>query len=122
MKTETGKGEATVKDYSLIDETNENGPRNDGTKDVDVPYDFEFKVLENGAELANEFSPAQLLDLANARLKSSANSAARQKAIAKFAQDPNSQAAIRERMIKDAVKYGKTAEQAAAFVDSLLNS
>jgi hypothetical protein len=113
MKTETGKGEATVKDFS---------EGKDGSLEVTLSYDFSFNVLETSAELANEFSPAQLLDLANARIKSTANSGARQKAIAPYAQDPNSQAAIRERLIKDAVKYGKSQEQAVAFVDSLLNA
>lgn len=120
MKTETGTATANVKDYSLVDPNNPKGPRNDGSKEVEVPYSFEYKVLENAAELANEFSPAQLLDLANARIKSTANSGARQKAIAPFAQDPDSVAAIRERMIKDAMKAGKTREVAEKFVDSLL--
>src|SRR4051812_25763588 len=113
MITEKAEGKETVRDYS-------NGA--DGSKSVEVPYEFEYKVLETPAELANEFSPAQLLDLANARLKSTANSGARQKAIAPFAQDPNSVGAIRERMVKDAMKIGKTKEQAEAFVDSLLNA
>jgi hypothetical protein len=122
MKTETGSANATVKDFSLIDPTNENGPRNDGSNEVEVPYTFSYNILENDTELRNEFSPKDLLDLGNARLKSSANSAARQKAIAPYAQDPNSQGAIRERMVKDAMKLGKTKEQAEAFVDSLLNA
>lgn len=113
MKTETAKATATVGDYS---------EGKDGSLKVDVDYEFTFNVLENAAELANEFSPAQLLDLANARIKSTANSGARQKAIAPYAQDPNSQAAIRERLIKDAVKLGKSLEVATAFVDSMLNA
>jgi hypothetical protein len=122
MKTETGKGEAAVKDFSLVDANVPDGPRNDGSRDVEVPYTFDYKVLENAAELANEFSPAQLLDLANARLKSTANSGARQKAIAPYAQDPNSIDAIRERIIKDAMKAGKTREKAETFADSLLSA
>jgi hypothetical protein len=122
MKTENGKGEAAVKDFSLVDASNPDGPRNDGSTEVEVPYTFEYKVLENDSELRNEFSNAQLLDLANARLKSTANSGARQKAIAPYAQDPNSNAAIRERIIKDAMKAGKSREKAETFADSLLNS
>jgi hypothetical protein len=113
MKKENASGEATVKDYS-------NGA--DGSKEVTVPYTFEYDVLENATELADKFAPADLLTLANARLKSTANSGARQKAIAPYAQDPNSPAAIRESMIKDAMKLGKTKEQATAFVDSLMAS
>lgn len=113
MKSESGKSTAVVKDFS-------NGQ--DGSKEVEVPYEFDYNVLENGVELANEFAPAELLALANARVKSTANSAARQKAIAPFAQDPNSEAAIRDRMVKDAMKLGKTKEQAEAFVDSLLSA
>lgn len=113
MKQETGKASATVKDYS---------DGKDGSTEVDVPYEFSYDVLENAQELANQFSPAELLSLANARIKSTANSGARQKAIAPFAQDPNSVGAVRERMVKDAMKLGKTREQSEAFVDSLLNA
>jgi hypothetical protein len=110
MKQEKGEATATVKDFS-------NGQ--DGSKEVDVPYSFEYNVLENAQELANEFSPAKLLELANARIKSTANSAARQKAVSPYAQDPDAPAAIRERMIKDAMKAGKSREIAEKFVDSL---
>lgn len=113
MLNQKADGVATVADYS---------DGKDGSTQVEVPYSFEYKVLENAAELANEFSPAQLLDLANARVKSTANSGARQKAIAPYAQDPNSNAAIRERMIKDAMKLGKSKDAAESFVDSLLNA
>lgn len=113
MKSETAKASATVKDYS---------DGKDGSLEVEVPYEFNYEVLENEAELRNEFSVTQLLDLANARKKSTANSGARQKAIAPYAQDPNSVDAIRERMVKDAMKLNKTREQAEAFVDSLLQA
>ncbi|SRR5258708_27694118 len=113
MKTEKADGKATVQDFS-------NG--SDGSKSVEVEYSFEYNILENATELSNEFAPAELLALANARVKSTANSGARQKAIAPYAQDPNSTPAIRERMVKDAMKLGKTKEQAEAFVDSLLNA
>ena len=113
MKTEKGTGTAVVKDFS---------EGRNGSTEVEVPYEYEFQILETAAELANEFSPSQLLDLGNARKKSSANSAARQAAIAPYAQDPNSPDAIRERMVKDAMKLKKTREQAEAFVDSLLSA
>jgi len=113
MKHENGSGEATVKDFS-------NGA--DGSKEVTVSYTFEYDVLETTTEMSEKFAPADLINLANARLKSTANSGARQKAIAPYAQDPNSPAAIRESMIKDAMKLGKTKEQATAFVDSLMAS
>ena len=110
-KKENGSGEATVKDFS-------NGK--DGSTEVTVPYTFEYDVLETAAELAEKFAPADLIALANARLKSTANSGARQKAVAPYAQDPNSPAAIREDMIKNAMKLGKSKEAATAFVDSLM--
>ena len=106
-------GKATVKDFS-------NGK--DGSTEVEVPYSYEYSELETDDELRREFAPNKLLELANARLKSTANSAARQSAISEYAQDPNSPAAIRETLIKNAVKIGKTLEQATAFVDSLFAS
>ncbi len=114
MKTETvSDAKATVRDFS---------EDKDGSKEVDVTYSYEYPVLENDVELRQKFAPDDLLSLANARLKSTANSAARQNAIKDYAQDPNSPAAIRENMIKNAVKIGKTLEQATAFVDSLFAS
>jgi hypothetical protein len=114
MKKETvNDASATVKDFS---------DGKDGSTEVDLKYSYEYDVLENATELAQKFAPDDLLNLANARLKSTANSAARQKAIAPFAQDPNSPAAIRENLIKNVVKTGKSLEQATAFVDSLYAS
>ena len=113
MKSEKADGKAVVKDFST---------GADGSLEVEVPYSYEYNILENDTELRNEFSPKDLLDLANARLKSTANSGARQKAISPYAQDPNAPAAIRERMVKDAMKLGKTKEAAEAFVDSLLSA
>lgn len=114
MKKETvSDASATVKDFS-------NGQ--DGSKEVDLTYSYDYDVLENDTEVREKFSPEGLRDLCNARLKSTANSAARQKAIAPYAQDPNSPAAIRENLIKNAMKIGKTLEQATAFVDSLFAS
>lgn len=113
MKSATGESTATVKDFS-------NGQN--GSKEVDVPYTFTYDVLETMVEVQNEFSPADLIALANARKKSTANSTERQKATKPYAQDPDSQDAIRERMIKDAIKAGKSRETAEKFVDSLLAS
>lgn len=113
MKTENATAKAEVADYSA---------GQDGSKKVSVDYTYEFDILESQDELKEKFSPADLLSLANARLKSIANSGARQKAIAPYAQDPNSPAALRETMIKTAEKMGKTREQAETFVDSLLTS
>jgi hypothetical protein len=114
MKKETvSDASATVKDFS---------EGKDGSKEVDLKYTYEYDVLENDTELRQKFAPDDLLALANARLKSTANSAARQKAIAPYAQDPNSPAAIRENLIKNVVKTGKTQAQAEAFVDSLYAS
>jgi len=112
-KKETATATATVKDFS-------NGK--DGSLEVEVPYTYEYDILENEAELRNEFSPTDLLQLGNARKKATANSTARQKAVAPFAQDPDSMPAIREQMIKSAIKAGKSRETAEKFVDSLLNS
>ncbi len=122
MKKQNESGKATVKDFSLVDANVPDGPRNDGTKEVDVEYSYEYDELETREELDKKFSESDLIDLANARLKSTANSGARQKAIAPYAQDPNAPAAVKERMIKDAMKLGKTREVAEQFVDSLLGA
>lgn len=113
MKTENAKGTATVKDYS-------NGQ--DGSKEVEVPYDFEYEVYENRADVDKVFSEVDVCALATARSKSIANASARTKATKPYAQDPNSDAAIREDMIKAAMRGKKTREQAEKWVDSLLAS
>ncbi len=113
MKNLNAATTATVNDYS---------DGKDGSLEVEVPYSYDYVEIENETELKQEFSIAQLIDLANGRKKSSANSAARAKAIAPFAQDPNSVAAVRDRMVKDAMKLGKSKEQAESFVDSLLSA
>lgn len=118
MKKETGTGTAEVQDFSK----NEDGTEKDGSTNVTVNYNFDYEVLESRAELDEKYSTSDLIALANARLKSSANSGERQKAIAPYAQNPNSDAAIRERMIKDAMKLGQSKEQATTFIDSLLAS
>ncbi len=113
MKHETETGKAEVGDFS-------NGA--DGSTKVTVDYNYDYDVIETPEELNKEFSEKDLIGLANARLKSTANSGARQKAIAPYAQDPNAPGAVKERMIKDAMKLGKTREVAEQFVDSLLGA
>lgn len=112
MRIEKAEGEATVKDFS--------GGK-DGSTNVDVKYPYEFKIFETKADVDKEYSENDLIALANAREKATANSGARQKAVAPYAQDPNSPAAMREALIKQVLKMHKnmTDEQAAAFVDSL---
>lgn len=122
MKKQSETGKATVKDFSLVDASVPDGPRNDGSKEVDVDYSYDYDEIETAEELNKEFSEKDLIALANARLKSTANSSARQKAIAPYAQDPNAPAAVKERMIKDAMKLGKSREVAEQFVDSLLGA
>ena len=113
MKILKADGKATVKDFS---------DGKDGSTEVDVLYSYEYVELDTAAEVSEKFAPEALRDLCNARLKSTANSGARQAAISPYAQDPNSPAAIRENLIKNAMKLGKTEAQATAFVDSLFAS
>jgi hypothetical protein len=110
MKSESAAGTATVKDYS---------EGKDGSNEIDVPYKFDFDVYENITEVNKDFSEKDLCGLATARSKSSANAAARTKAIKPYAQDPNSAEAVREELIKSAMKMKKTREQAERWVDSL---
>jgi len=112
MKNETAEGKATVADFS-------NGK--DGSTEIEVSYSFDYKEYESLAEVQEQFSNAELVNLANQRTKGTANSGARQKAIAPYAQDPKSRAAVREQMIKLAMSQGKTKEVAEKFVDSLLS-
>jgi hypothetical protein len=102
MKSESAAGTATVKDYS---------EGKDGSNEIDVPYKFDFDVYENITEVNKDFSEKDLCGLANA--------AARTKAIKPYAQDPNSAEAVREELIKSAMKMKKTREQAERWVDSL---
>ena len=113
MKKEAGNGNATVKDFS---------EGKDGKTEVDVPYTYEFDSYENIAEVNKDFSEKDLCELATARSKSSANSVARTRAIKPYAQDPNSAEAVREELIKSAMKMKKTREQAERWVDSLAAS
>lgn len=93
-----------------------------GTTTLDVPYEFTYDILENDSELREKFSPADLLKLANQRLKQTANSSARSKAVAPYAQDPSSPDAVRERMIKDMVSQGIPEDVATSQIDALLAS
>ena len=116
MKNLSDTGKATVADFSTT-----NGVTKDGSTNVEVSYSYEFVELETASELAEKFSPEALRDLANARLKSTANSGARQKAIAQYTQDPNSPAATRERVIKDMAKIfpNKSREELVMYLDSI---
>jgi len=106
------KAVATVKDFS-------NGQK--GEKEKDVDYDYEWDAIETEQELKDKFSIANLIALANARNKASANAAARIEAIKPYQQDPNSQDAVAERMIKDALKLpGMTEELARKMVTGML--
>lgn len=113
MKKETVTGaKATVPDYS-------NGK--DGSTTVDVVYDFVYDVIETEAELRERFSPVNLIALANQRLKSTANSGARQKATAPYAPDPNDPKVARQNIIKDMVNRLHIPEDIAAQqVDAML--
>ena len=128
MKNLTGSATAEVKDFSLVNAAAKEGDadfgkRRDGSKTVEVKYDFKYDEIETGDELRKEFSETQLISLANARKKASANSSARQSAVAPYAQDPNSNEALRESMIADMVKIKKVSpEIAAKLVDAALNA
>ncbi len=111
LETEKDAPTATVKDFS---------DGKDGSTEVTVKYGFEYDELETETELQANFAVKDLIKLANQRNKATANSGARQKAIAKYAIDPNTPAATKERMVKDAIKLGMSVEKATAFVDSLI--
>jgi len=113
MKQNTEKAKATVKDFS---------EGKDGSTEVTVDYEFSYDILENSEELAQKFSPADVLKLANQRIKQTANSSARQKATSKYAIDPSSPAAVRDRMIKDMVSQGIPQDVATKQIDALLAS
>lgn len=128
IDTSTLKGNEKLPTATVVDYTNgnytaaenttvEKGP---GDNEVTVSYGYEYNEYESYAEAQKDYSEGDIVKLINTREKATANSGARQKAIAPFAQDPNSKEAIRGRMIKDAVKLGKTEAEATAFVDSLL--
>lgn len=114
---ETG-AEATVKDYRReID-----GKSNPGYgKELTVKYDYDYEELESTEEVAQKFAPADLIKLANSRLKSTANSGARQKAVNAYAMSGDD--AAREEMIKNYIALRKvTREVAEQHVDMLLKA
>ena len=115
MKNITGeKGNANVEDFSI----KADGSRNDGSTKVSVDYTYDYEEIENKAELDEKFSTSDLIKLANARLKATANSTARQKAVAPYAADPNSPEVIRKRMLADLIKLGVPEETAKGMVES----
>jgi len=110
MKTLTENVTASTKDFSS---------GKDGSSSVDVDYSFSYDVLETAAELEEHFSTADLIKLANNKNKALANSAARAKAVAPYAQDPNSPEAVKNRMVNDLMKLGKSEAEARALVESI---
>ena len=110
-KQQIGKASAEVADFS---------GEKDGKTSVKVDYAFDYDELETMAEVNEKFSHEQLLAMANARLKGTANSTARAKAVAPYAQDPNSPAAARERLVKDLMlARGWSEEKARAVLSSI---
>lgn len=114
MKNQKGSGQAKVVDYR-------SGSKTRG-KEVMVDYTFDFDQLENREELDSQYAFADLLALANQRIKQTANSAARQEAVKPYALDPNSQEAIRQNLIDGYVKAGIDKNQAEQLVDGALAS
>jgi len=112
----TDKGQAKIKDYRRQIDGKDNP--NFG-QELTIDYEYKYSELENKDELAQKFSPDDLLKLANQRLKATANSTQRQKETAPYAMADEDLA--REEMIKGAMKLNKklTREQAEAYVDSL---
>jgi hypothetical protein len=109
-KTETGKATAAFKNFS-----EKARGTDDWGKEVSVEYDFEYKVLGTLDEVRSEFTDAQLITLANQRLKGNANSAARAKAESDYKLDPNSPEAKRQAFIKSIMALGKTEAEAEEF-------
>jgi hypothetical protein len=118
-KIEASTGNAKVTDYRRKLENGSDNP-NYG-KEVNVPYDVAaFDVVSTFDEVTKEFSQAQLISMAQSRQKATANSAARQKAVAQYA--PTGDDLARENFIKSAMQMNSklTREQAEAFADSML--
>ncbi len=89
-------------------------------KEVNVTYDIPaFDVVSTADEMHAEFSEKQLIAMAQSRQKATANSAARQKAIAGYA--PTGDDLAKENIIKSvmALKPELTREQAEAHVAAL---
>jgi hypothetical protein len=120
-KIEATTGNAKVTDYRR---KLANGSDNSNYgKEVNVPYDIPaFDVVSDKAEVESNFSWAQLISMAQSRQKATANSAARQKAVAEYA--PSGDDLARENFIKSAMQMNAklTREQAEAFADSMLTS
>ncbi|HWY33940.1 MAG TPA: hypothetical protein VNX68_04795 [Nitrosopumilaceae archaeon] len=111
-----------VKDFSLVNPLDEKGPRKDGTSTVNVSYEYDHDILETKEELDRKFSFEALLNLANQRVKQTANAKARQAAVSPYELPDNAPVAVRDRMIKDMVSQGIPEEVAIAQIDALLAS
>lgn len=86
-------------------------------KEINVEYEIPaFDVVQTEEELHKKFSVEQLINMAQSRQKATANSAARQKAVALYAASGDDLARIN--FIEAGVKMGLTREQAEALADS----
>ncbi len=120
-KIEATTGNAKVTDYRRKLADGKDNPTYG--KEVNVPYDIPaFDVVSTEDEMHTEFSAKQLISMAQSRQKATANSAARQKAVAEYA--PSGDDLARENFIKSAMQMNAklTREQAEAFADSMLTS
>lgn len=117
MKTLNDTGKATVKDFSVIAGSNPE-KRKDGSTEVSLDYSYTYTELETSEELNAKFGQADLLKLANRSLKATANSGARQTAIAPYAADPNSPDVIMARMLADLIKLNIPEDVAKGMVES----
>lgn len=109
MKKVSESTSATVKDYS---------EGKDGSKEVTVDYSFEYNQIETKEDLDSEFSLSDLIKLGTNKNKATANSNARQKAIAPYAQDPNSPEAVKKGILAGLLKLGIPEEVAKGMVES----
>lgn len=120
MKTQHEDAKATVVDYRR--EVDGSANPNYG-KDVTVSYAFDYDQCENDTELQRKFSPDALLNLGNQRLKATANSSARQKAVSDYARSGDD--AAREELVTSIIKMAKlkgkemSRADAETYADSL---
>ena len=123
--TEPKQGEAKMKsltEQTTAKEVKDYSGGKDGSTTLNVDYSFTYDVLENDDELRRKFAPDALLNLANQRLKQTANSKARQEALKPYAQDPNTPEATLERIVKDMVSQGIPETVARNQVEQLFAS
>jgi hypothetical protein len=89
-----------------------------------LTYGFAHDVCETPEEADTEVERRKLtiVELVNDYILLTARSAAYQDALSPYKKSTMSDADVRERMVKDAMRLGKSKEQAEAFVDSLLSA